>query len=155
MHLRHRDSGGYNVLHKVARHSNPEVVSLLVSRFPEGANEASNDGETPLSLIVFEAGLRPGRLACAEILLTSGITAPSCDSLNEPLRIAARRGDVAMCRTLVEVGHADPRQLLRIEDNHMLGGTRQTTASLVEHFESEERASAVLETLCSLADIEL
>lgn len=152
VHLRHRNSGGYNVLHKIARYCNPEVVSLLVSHFREGVNQVNDVGETPLSQVIFDAGLRPGRIASAEILLTLGgadvrggfTDEPS--NWHEPLRMAARYGDVAMCRTLVEVGDADPRRVLRTGDDGQ--------PTLMDHVESEELASGVLETLCSLAGMD-
>jgi hypothetical protein len=71
-HLRHRDSGGYNVFHKAARYCNPEVVTLLITHFPEGVNQANNDGDTPLTQVVFESRGTRGRLETAQILLTQG-----------------------------------------------------------------------------------
>ena len=117
-HLNHRDIGGQNVLHKAARFCNPEVVSLLVERFPEGVNESDEQGITPLSVVVFGAQSRSDRLESAKILLLKGhadVRAGCTEPANrwfEPLRTAARGGDEAMCRTLVEVGGADPRRVL-------------------------------------------
>lgn len=150
-HLRHQDSGGYNVLHKAARYCNPEVVSLLISHFREGVNQANNVGDAPLSQVIFEAQPALGRIESAKILCTLGgadvrgghTDEPS--NWHEPLRMAARYGDVAMCRVLVEDGGADPRRVLKTGDDKR--------PTLIDHVESEELASEVLETLCSLAGI--
>lgn len=150
VHLRHRDSGGYNVLHKAARRCNPEVVSLLISHFPEGVNQSNKNGDTPLRLVVFEQG-PSGRLESAKILLMQGHAdvrtgcADELSSWEEPLRMAARNGDIAMCRVLVEVGGADPRRVLKMTDGH---------PALIDSVNPQERASGVLETLCSLAGID-
>ncbi|KAL8847007.1 MAG: hypothetical protein Q9221_007920 [Calogaya cf. arnoldii] len=149
VHLRHQDSGGYNVFHKAARCCNPLVVSLLVSHFREGVNQANNAGYTPLHLVVFNSGSGVGRIESAKILLTLGgadVRAGYTDdpsNWGEPLRRAARYGDVAMCRMLVEVGGADPRRVLRIGKDGRL--------SLMDPVESEELASQVLDTLCMFA----
>ncbi|KAI4268987.1 MAG: hypothetical protein LQ337_007536 [Flavoplaca oasis] len=151
VHLRHQDSGGYNVLHKAVRYCNPQVVSLLVSHFKEGVNQANNVGETPLSNVVFNSGSGVGRIESAKILLIQGgadVRAGYTDdpsNWHEPLRMAARYGDVAMCRILVEVGGADPRRVLRIGDDGR--------PSLMDPGVSEELASKVLDTLCSFAGI--
>lgn len=57
--------------------------------------------------------------------------------------MAARHGDVAMCRVLVEVGGANPRSVLRTGDDGR--------PSLMDLGVSEELTSEVLNTLCSLA----
>ncbi|KAL9580025.1 MAG: hypothetical protein Q9212_004742 [Teloschistes hypoglaucus] len=149
VHLRHQDSGGYNVLHKAARYCNPLVVSLLVSRFKDGVNQANNVGETPLSEVVFKSGSAVGRIESAKILLTLGgadVRAGHTDdpsNWHEPLRMAARYGDAAMCRILLEVGGADPRRVLRFGNDGR--------PSLMDLVESEELASQVLDTLCMFA----
>ncbi|KAL8777275.1 MAG: hypothetical protein Q9194_002649 [Teloschistes cf. exilis] len=149
VHLRHQNSGGYNVLHKAARYCNPLVVSLLVSRFKDGVNQANNVGETPLSEVVFKSGSAVGRIESAKILLTLGgadVRAGHTDdpsNWHEPLRMAGRYGDAAMCRILVEVGGADPRHVLRFGNDGR--------PSLMDPVESEELASQVLDTLCMFA----
>ncbi|OAP59319.1 hypothetical protein AYL99_06617 [Fonsecaea erecta] len=151
-HLQHRDSHGYNVLHRAARWCNPEVVSLLVSHFPEGVNQRNKNGDTPLHLVIFGGQATSGRLESATILLNQGhadVEADSTDEHNgwgEPLRMAARYGDTAMCRVLVEVGGADPRRALKIQDGR---------PALVDPVEVEELGPKILETLCSLAGIAL
>lgn len=151
IHLRHQDSGGYNVLHKAARCCNPEVVSLLVSHFREGVNQASHVGETPLSQVVFTSVSTAGRIESAKILLMQGgadVRAGYTDEPShwyEPLRMAARYGDISMCRVLVEIGGADPRRVLRI--------SKDEPPCLIDPGLSEEVASGVLRTLCSLAGI--
>lgn len=151
VHLRHRDSRGYNVLHKIARHCNPEVVSLLVSHFREGVNQGPRNGLKPLDLVVFSNSTAES-IESARILLTlggadvrSGYTdEPS--NWDEPLRRAARNGDVVMCRLLVEVGGADPRLVLTTGEDGR--------PSLMDPGVSEELTSKGLDTLCSLAGID-
>ena len=152
VHLRHRDSGGYHVLHKAARYCNPEVVSLLISPFREGVNQVNNVDDTPLSHVVFEARSAPGRIESANALLTLGgadvrggyTDEPS--NWHEPLRMAARCGDVDLCRILVEFGGVNPRHILKFDE--------EGRPSLMDRVESEELASKVLETLCSIAGID-
>ena len=147
VHLRHHDSEGYNVLHKAARWCNPEVVSLLISHFPEGVNQSNKNGDTPLHLVVFGTHAICGRLESAKVLLTQGHAdvkggcVDELSSFGEPLRMAARYGDVAMCRVLVEDGGADPRRVLRIENGH---------PTLMDPVDFEELAPKVLDVLCSL-----
>ncbi|KAL8760990.1 MAG: hypothetical protein Q9184_002842 [Pyrenodesmia sp. 2 TL-2023] len=151
VHLRHRDSRGHNVLHKAARHCNPQVVSLLVSCFKEGVNQANNFGETPLWELVGGTAMGERRIESAKILLMqggadvrAGYTEDPSD-WNEPLRKAVRYGDVAMCRVLVEVGGADPRRVLKFGDDGR--------PSLMDPVVYDEWASNVLDALCSLAGI--
>ena len=151
VHLQHRDSDGYNVLHKAARWCNPEVVSLLISHFPEGVNQSNKNGETPLHLVVFGGQAISGRLESAKILLMQGhadVKTGCTDGLShwgEPLRMAARYGDIAMCRVLVEVGGVDPRRALKIEDGR---------PALMDSVDFSELAPKVLEALCSLASVD-
>ncbi|KAL8906672.1 MAG: hypothetical protein Q9171_006175 [Xanthocarpia ochracea] len=154
MHLRHRGSSGLNVFHKAARCCNPEVVSLLISHFREGVDQSSNHAHhTPLSYVVFTSLSVPGSTETARILLVQGgadVRAGYTDepsAWEEPLRTAARSGDAAMCRVLVEAGGADPRSVLRTGDDGR--------PSLIDPMSnpSAERGSEVLDTLCSLAGI--
>ena len=148
VHIWHRDSKGYNVLHRAAFCCNPEVISLLLSFFPEGVHESNDDGDTPLRLVVFNRA--PRRLEAAAVLLTEGhadvragcTEEPS--SWSDPLRMAARYGDLEMCRVLVEVGGADPRCVLKFEDG---------SPALIDCTNLPELAPGVLETLCALAGI--
>ncbi|KIW52361.1 hypothetical protein PV05_08003 [Exophiala xenobiotica] len=147
-HLRHRDSKGYNVLHWAAFCCNPEVISLLISVFPEGVNESNDDGTQPLHLVVFNR--HPQRLEAAVILLTEGHADVEKGSMEEPgswddpLRMAARYGDLEMCRVLVEVGGANPRRVLKFEDG---------SPALMDSTDFPQMAPRVLEALCSLAGI--
>ena len=157
VHLRHQDSGGFNVFHKVSRCCNPEVVSLLISHFKEGVNQRNNTGDTPLHLVVFQGKSTSGRLETAKVLLTLGGAdvrgGYTDESINyqEPLRIATRCGDAAMCRVLVEAGGADPRRALGFGDDgrpYLMDSVHDP-----DRVESEKLASEVLETLCSLTSL--
>ena len=132
------------------------MISLLVSHFPEGVNQTSDDGNTrhsPLIYLVYEGHTRPEGLESAKILLTQGhadVRAGCPDDLSkswgEPLRRAARYGDIDMCRVLVEFGHADPRRVLKIEDGQ--------PPTLIDPVDRPELAPKVLETMCELAGID-
>ncbi|KAL8927590.1 MAG: hypothetical protein Q9172_001300 [Xanthocarpia lactea] len=154
VHLRHRGSSGLNVFHKAARYCNPDVISLLISHFREGADKSSNHSHhTPLSYVVFTSSSVPGSTESARILLMQGgadVRAGYTDEPSvwyEPLRVAARSGDAAMCRVLVEAGGANPRSVLKTGDDGR--------PSLIDHVSNPSVAvgSEVLDTLCSLADI--
>ena len=122
-HLHHRNSRGQNVFHcAVGSDRDPEVISLLIARFQEGVNQLANDLTSPLKTLVASGKPGPGRIKQAKLLLTvgsadvrGGFTGDVGD-YREPLRFAVRRGDVEMCRTLVEFGGADPRSALRFDD---------------------------------------
>ncbi len=66
---------------------------------------------------------------------------------SEPLRMAARYGDVELCRFLMEVGGADPPRVLSVGEDGCI--------SLMNPVDSEELALSVLETLCSVAGMDL
>ena len=150
-HLRHRNAQGHNVFHKAALACNSEIVALLVSHFSEGVDQSSNTGDTPLRLVVFGKPSSSERVECAKILLAEGgadVRAGArgeSSSWDEPLRMAARYGDVDMCRVLVEVGGADPRSVLKIESDG--------SASLMDPVDPWRSDRPVVEALCSMGGL--
>ncbi|KFA71991.1 hypothetical protein S40288_08082 [Stachybotrys chartarum IBT 40288] len=109
-HLHYVDIVGNNVFHKATRYGDVEMFRLLVSRFPEGVNHRNNDGDTPLQMLVFQQNnheVVKFLLEVAHADVRCGFTDKSSD-WHEPLRMATRYGDLAMCQTLVEIGGADP-----------------------------------------------
>jgi hypothetical protein len=113
-HLRYKDITGKNVFHKAARGGDVKTFKLLISRFPEGVNERDEAGETPLKLLVF--GRRSTELV--RLLLEEGqadVRSGNTETSNwyEPLRMATRYGDIAMCQTLVRHGGADPMSVFK------------------------------------------
>lgn len=131
------------------------MVSLLVSHFSEGVNQAANNCKTPLDMIVFQKS-NEARIESARILLTLGgadVRSGYTDEPSnwyEPLRRAARNRDEAMCRILVEVGGADPRRVLTTGEDGRPSLMDPVDAPGI----SEELTSKVLATLCSLAGID-
>ena len=148
-HLKHRDLKGNNVLHKAHRYCNPEVIELLLSCFPEGANHKNEDDDTPLDIILFNPSNSDKQLKSVRLLLQYRNASAKGDedrqcTWKEPIRVAARNGNVQMCHLLVEIGDANPRNALKFENGQ---------PSLRDPMHFTERASDVLETLCSLAGI--
>ncbi|OTB04511.1 hypothetical protein M426DRAFT_151789 [Hypoxylon sp. CI-4A] len=152
-HIRFADEDGNNVIHFAAEDSNLEILELLVPYFQGIVDHVNNEGETPLCWIVRDSRLSKKRIESARLLLEVGgvdVRAGYKDhpeaNMHEPLRMAARYGDAEMCRCLVEVGGADPRSVLRMEDGH--------PSLLDQNWWDEKESPKVLETLCSLAGIE-
>ncbi|KXJ86797.1 hypothetical protein Micbo1qcDRAFT_125400 [Microdochium bolleyi] len=118
-HLRYRDQKGCTVLHLAARRGDAQMIRILCERLPDAVDERRENGDTPLQILVFDR--RPVELAT--ILLEfggdvrSGSSKPGacCEvekmdvgpngdlsDWHEPLRMAARYGDLAMCRGLIK-----------------------------------------------------
>lgn len=147
-HLRYRDDHGNNVFHRVARRNcDAEMFELLIAHFKDGVDQLNDSNETPLDLVVFDGTELSSNYEAAEVLLRlgganvrggNGIAKGS--EWDEPLRRAARTGQLEMCRVLVEVGGADPRSVLR-EDGELID---PFTDNL-----SREQKAEILDTLLS------
>ncbi|EMR63265.1 putative nacht domain protein [Eutypa lata UCREL1] len=147
-HLRYRDDHGNNVFHRVARRNcEAEMFELLIAHFKDGVDQLNDSNETPLDLVVFDGTELSSNYEAAEVLLRlgganvrggNGIAKGS--EWDEPLRRAARTGQLEMCRVLVEVGGADPRSVLR-EDGELID---PFTDNL-----SREQKAEILDTLLS------
>ncbi|SPO00078.1 uncharacterized protein DNG_02930 [Cephalotrichum gorgonifer] len=148
-HLRHRDAGGANVFCMAARYGNPEVVQLLIEHYPEGVDELDENDDAPLREFAF-AGSSAESVG---ILLTLGGAdvngGPMVDGWSA-LRIAVRKGSIEVCRTLVEVGGADPREALRLnEEGHVVG------LADADSINDEEMRQAMLDMFCQIGGLEL
>ena len=150
-HLNHRDSAGNNVFHKASRCCNPQVISLLIERFPEGVDEGNNEEDTPLQALAFRGVSASGRLDSAKVLLIQGKADARAGRTEEPpnwlepFRIATRHADIDMCRLLVEVGGLNPRLYLNLEGS---------SPSLMDEPPFPELAQMMLKGICLLAGIE-
>lgn len=116
-HLQYRDAINNNVIHKCIRgHAEVETLKLLLFHLPEGVNERNGEDDMPLQLLVFnvESGgdLRAKMLLDAGADVRCGYTG-ELSNYSEPLRMATRYCDLAMCQTLIEVGGADPKSVFR------------------------------------------
>ena len=141
-HLRYKDVTSKNVFHKAARGGDMKTFKLLISRFPEGVNERDEAGETPLKLLVF--GRMPTKLV--KLLLEEGHAdvrsgyTEQVSNWYEPLRMATRYCDIAMCQTLVRYGGADPMSVFKLGDE----------LEFIDPLDKEDMAVQVRETLLSL-----
>ncbi len=127
------------------------MFELLIAHFKDGVDQLNDHNETALDLVVFDGTELCSNYEAAEVLLRlgganvrggNGIIVKGSE-WDEPLRRAARTGQLEMCRVLVEVGGADPRSVLR-EDGELID-------PFTDNLSSEQKAE-ILDTLLSLAD---
>ncbi|KAK4042994.1 hypothetical protein C8A01DRAFT_44062 [Parachaetomium inaequale] len=111
-HLRHRSPYGENVLHLASRHCNPAVFRRLVPRLGDGVRQRDERNDTVLVRIITSPSPSRDRRESARILLSEVVGGWSEDEQQEAWRVAARLGDLDMCRFLVRFGtisiHARP-----------------------------------------------
>lgn len=111
-HLEYHNSDGENVLHLASRFCNPRVFRILVEKFKQGVHQLDNHNNSVLTRVIAASISSPAqRCESARILLVKGMAGAegAIDGNGlDPLRIAVRRGDVDMCRLLIDVGEVDP-----------------------------------------------
>ena len=93
-----------NVLHLAANSRNPEIIRILAERFPQGVNETTDGGDTPLMLLVFA---RPTNVEAVRVLLEVGgadVNLSPGGTYYSPLNTAIRAGNLEVCQMLVERG---------------------------------------------------
>lgn len=149
-HLQHRNSRGENVLHLASRLCNPAMFRLLVPCFKEGIHQTDDQKETVLVRIIQRSLASGDPYESAKILLLEGSANGddrSGDEREEPLRIAARLGDLDMCRLLIRIGKMNPLSALRRDDDGQ-------TVLKEETSENEQNMFAILELLRAHADAE-
>jgi hypothetical protein len=147
-HLQYRNSHGENVLHLASRICNPAMFRLLVPRFKEGVHQTDDWKETALVRIIQRSSDSRDRYESAQILLLEGGANGddrSWDEQQDPLRIAARLGDLEMCRLLICIGKMDPLSALRRDDGGQMVLKEETS-------ENEQNRFAILQLLRVHAD---
>lgn len=147
-HLQYRNSRGENVLHLASRLCNPAMFRLLVSRFKEGVHQTDDQKETALVRIIQRSSDSRDRYESAQILLLEGGANGddrSGDEQQDPLRIAARLGDLEMCRLLICSGKMNPLSALRRDDDGQMVLKEETS-------ENEQNRFAILQLLRAHAD---
>ena len=147
-HLQYRNSHGENVLHLASRICNPAMFRLLVPRFKEGVHQTDDWKETALVRIIQRSSDSRDRYESAQILLLEGGANGddrSWDGQQDPLRIAARLGDLEMCRLLICIGKMDPLSALRRDDGGQMVLKEETS-------ENEQDRFAILQLLRVHAD---
>jgi hypothetical protein len=104
-HLYHRtQKDNMNILHCAAKPKNPDLLRILVSKFPSGVNELTAGGDTPLNLLVFGAS---ATVEAVRVLVEDGkadVNLTRGEGWYAPLRTAVRRGNVEVCRYLAAHG---------------------------------------------------
>ena len=147
-HLQHRNSHGENVLHLASRLCNPAMFQLLIPRFKEGMHQTDDQEETALVRIIKRSSASGDRYGSAQILLLEGAASGdsrSRDEQHDPLRIAARLGDLDMCTILICIGNMNPLSALRRDDDGQMVLKEETS-------ENEQNMVAILQLLRAHAD---
>lgn len=147
-HLQYRNSRGENVLHLASRVCNPAIFRLLVSHFKEGVHQTDNQKETALVRIIQRTSALQDRYESAQILLLEGGANRddrSGDEQQDPLQIAARFGDLEMCRLLICIGKMNPLSALRRDDNGQMVLKEKTS-------DDDQNMFAILQLLRAHAD---
>ena len=141
-HLHHRDPGGYNVIFMAARYGNPEMVRVLVDRYPEGVDQEDADGDAPMIEFLY----RRARVESVKILLEAGGADPNRGkgSRLSALRVAVRHQDVDMCRALVE-GGADPLGALQLDGGCAVG--------LADDIDDDEVRQRLFDMFCKFGGV--
>ncbi|TQV91103.1 wd-repeat protein [Cordyceps javanica] len=145
-HLRYRDLKGNNVLHRAVRGSDLETLKLLLSRYPEGIAERSGD-VLPLQSLIFQRRSDGAELVKAFLEAGAdarcGIGKEMPSDWHEPIRMAARGGDLEVIKVLVRVGGVDPMSVFKQSDDGEL--------QLIDRFDLALEKD-VRETLLSLQE---
>ncbi len=124
------------------------MFRLLVSRFKEGVHQTDDQKETALVRIIQRSSALRDQYESAQILLLEGSADGddrSGDEQQDPLRIAARLGDVGMCRLLICIGKMNPLSALRRDDDGQMVLKEETS-------ENEQNRFAILQLLRAHAD---
>ncbi|PLB55500.1 hypothetical protein P170DRAFT_443267 [Aspergillus steynii IBT 23096] len=133
---------------RTSRLCNPEMLRLLLPRFQEGIHQVDHQGKTVIMGIVTSSSAAEDRHESARILLSQrGANRNShLQSMQpNPLMVAARLGDMEMCRILVQIGKMDPLSILTGDSQEQLDlGDRAP--------ENGKNMLQVLELLCAHAN---
>ena len=118
-YLKHSNEELGNVLHLASQHCNPTMFQLLLPYFREGARYPDGLGSTTLIRVIASSAVPKDRHESAQLLLESEIAPTNHygEERYEPLRLAARLGDLDMCDLLISVGKMDPLSALKYDDN--------------------------------------
>ncbi|KAM5356709.1 hypothetical protein ACJ41O_003355 [Fusarium nematophilum] len=118
-HVQYVNNTGATVFHQAARRGVPEIFEILISAWPEGVNLRDQGNDTALQRLCFSHVCGdPETLRTAEVLLSAGkadATGSGDEVGQSPLFVAARNGDLALCRLLVVEGSADVFSVLSME----------------------------------------
>jgi hypothetical protein len=124
------------------------MFQLLVPCFKEGMHQTDDQEETALVRIIKRSSASGDRYGSAQILLLEGAAngdSRSGDEQPDPLRIAARLGDLDMCVLLICVGKVNPLLALRRDDDGQMVLKEETS-------ENEQNMIPILQLLRAHAD---
>ncbi|KAG9231372.1 hypothetical protein BJ875DRAFT_383133 [Amylocarpus encephaloides] len=111
-------------------------------------HQTDDQKETVLARIIKHSSASQDRYESAQILLLEGGANGddrSGDEQQDPLRIAARLGDLEMCRLLTCIGKMSPLSALRFDDDGQMVLKEETS-------ENEHNMFAILQLLRAHAD---
>ncbi|KAL6855649.1 hypothetical protein J3F83DRAFT_753812 [Trichoderma novae-zelandiae] len=149
-HLRHVNKHGHTVFHQAARRGDREIMLILIQRWPEGVNVKNNLNDNPLGDFIFHRITgEPKAVETLKAMLSTGTidaTGLNDDPGYSPLCTAIRKGDIALCRTLIVEGSADMACAVGVDTET---GKPFLTKD-VKTQETLEAQEAMLKELCSL-----
>ncbi|TFB01752.1 hypothetical protein CCMA1212_006451 [Trichoderma ghanense] len=149
-HLRHVNQHGHTVFHQAARRGNREILMILIQHWPEGVNLRNNVNDAPLGDFIFHR--ITGDVEAAETvraMLSTGkvdATGLNDDPGYSPLCTAIRKGEIALCKTLIVDGSADVSCAVGVDRE--TGKPFLTKDVRVQ--ETEDAQETMLKQLCSL-----
>ncbi|PTB63085.1 hypothetical protein BBK36DRAFT_146201 [Trichoderma citrinoviride] len=148
-HLRHVNQHGHTVFHQAARRGIREILMILIQCWPEGVNLRNNLNDAPLGNFIFHRITGDVEaVGTVKAMLSTGkvdATGLSDDPGYSPLCTAIRKGEVAMCRTLIVDGSADMSCAVGVDE--------RGKPFLTKDVKTQETLSAqemMLKQLCSL-----
>jgi len=109
------------VFHQWARYSDAEVFRILIRHWPEGVHLKNILDGTPLALYIFNCNTYSGEdhvIEHLQLLMRMGNvdTSGKDDEVGDtPLRTAARKAMVKVCRFLITDGSADISSVLGVD----------------------------------------
>ncbi|KAH0489939.1 hypothetical protein TgHK011_001428 [Trichoderma gracile] len=149
-HLRHVNQHGHTVFHQAARRGNREILMTLIQRWPEGVNLRNKVNDAPLGDFIFHriTGDVEAVETVKEMLSTGKVDATGLkdDPGYSPLCTAIRRGEIALCKTLIVKGSADMSCAVGVERE--TGKPFLTKDVRVQ--QTEEAQEGMLKQLCCL-----
>ncbi|KAL7953002.1 hypothetical protein V8C34DRAFT_321780 [Trichoderma compactum] len=149
-HLRHINQRGQTVFHQAARSGHTEIFQTLIQRWPEGINLGNNANDTPLVELIFNSP-RGDVETIETVRAILSMDKADATGLNDdpgysPLCTAVRRGNIALCRTLILEGSADISCAVSVEEETGKPFLKKT----VKTQETLDDGEKMLKELCSL-----
>lgn len=118
-HLQWINSFGKTVFHQATHMTNTsyDMFQILIPMWSDGVRLEDQEGETALTLYIFNLGMGSATIHMREVLeifLCSGHFNTE-DLAHEPIRLAAASPNIEMCRLLIMIGGVDPWILIDVD----------------------------------------